>query len=186
MYGLVNKAIEQMARQQFGDDIWRAIKLRSNIDVDVFLNMNQYSDEITYKLVSAASEVLRISPEQVLEAFGRYWILYTAREGYGDLMTFSGSTLKEFLFNLDALHARVGLSYQAFHPPSFECTDIEENTMLLHYRSTREGLGYLVVGLVKGLGERFQTPVEVAIIEQKATGADHDIFRLTFSPPQVP
>jgi len=185
MYGLVNKAVEQMARQQFGDDIWNAIKLRSKIDVDVFLNMTQYSDDVTYKLVAAASEVLQISPEQVLEAFGRYWVLYTAREGYGDLMTFSGSTLKEFLFNLDALHARVGLSYRALHPPSFECTDVEESSMLLHYRSSREGLSYLVVGLVKGLGERFQTPVEVEILEMKSAGADHDIFRLTVFAPKA-
>lgn len=185
MYGLVNKAIEQMARQQFGDDIWNAIKLRSNIDIDFFLNMTQYNDEVTYKLVSAASDVLNIPAEQVLEAFGRYWILYTAREGYGDLMTFSGSTLKEFLFNLDALHARVGLSYRALHPPSFECTDVEEGSMLLHYRSSRDGFCYLVVGLIKGLGERFQTPVEVEILESKASGADHDIFRLTFPPADV-
>jgi two-component system chemotaxis sensor kinase CheA len=33
-------------------------------------------DEVTYKLVGAASEVLGIPPNQVLEAFGEYWIIY--------------------------------------------------------------------------------------------------------------
>jgi hypothetical protein len=59
--------------------------------------MKSYPDEITFSLVGAASEVLQLSPEAILEAFGEYWILYTADEGYKDILNIYGKTLLEFL-----------------------------------------------------------------------------------------
>jgi len=183
MYGLVNKAVEQMARTQFGDAAWEAIRERAGLDIEVFLNMTQYDDAVTFRLVQAASEELGVPASDVLQAFGRYWILFTAQEGYGELLRVSGSTLAEFLLNLDAMHARVGLTYRNLQPPAFACTDVTPEGMLLHYRSSRVGLTHLVVGLLAGLAERFSTPTRVEVVASKEDGADHDIFRLRFLEP---
>ena len=56
MYGLVNKAIEGLVRQQFGDDAWARIKERAGWTGAQFVSMDTYDDELTYKLVGAASE----------------------------------------------------------------------------------------------------------------------------------
>ncbi len=130
--------------------------------------MRQYPDAATYRLVAASSEVLGLPPEQVLESFGRYWIIYTAREGYGELLKLSGRSIWEFLANLDNLHARVGLSFAKLRPPSFSCSDQTPTSVKLHYRSTRQGLTHLVIGLLIGLGEMFETPVTVELLQRPA------------------
>ena len=93
MYGLVNKAVVDLVCSKFGQDTWNKIKAKAEVDIDVFVSMDAYPDDVTYRLVGAASEVLKIPPEQVLEAFGEWWVLYTASEGYGPLLDASGTTL---------------------------------------------------------------------------------------------
>jgi hypothetical protein len=102
-------------------------------------------------------------------------VLYTAQEGYGPLLGASGSNLREFLINLDALHARVALTMSALKPPRFKLVDVDAKTMKLEYRSTREGLAPMVVGLLRGLGVRFSTPIEIA----HQARDDHHEFTIT-------
>ncbi|MBD2346906.1 heme NO-binding domain-containing protein [Anabaena subtropica] len=182
MYGLVNKAIQDMVCSRFGEDIWQEIKQKADIDIDVFISMEGYPDDTTHKLVKAASVVLGLSPSEIMQAFGEFWVQYTSEEGYGEMMDMSGDTLPEFLENLDNLHARVGISFPKLQPPSFECSDIEENHMNLHYRSNREGLAPMILGLVKGLGTRFDTEVDITQTQNRDDGADHDEFLVKYQP----
>ncbi|WP_427160524.1 heme NO-binding domain-containing protein [Aliinostoc sp. HNIBRCY26] len=180
MYGLVNKAIQDMVCSRFGEDIWRTIKQKAEVDVDVFISMEGYPDDITHRLVKAASVVLNLSPSEIMQAFGEFWVQYTSEEGYGEMMDMSGDTLPEFLENLDNLHARVGVSFPKLQPPSFECSDVEEDILKLHYRSDREGLAPMVLGLVKGLGTRFDTEVEITQTQSRDNGAEHDEFLVKY------
>lgn len=180
MYGLVNRAIEELVCTNFGDETWETIKEKAAIDIDVFISMDSYTDDITYQLVNAASEVLGIPAREILITFGEYWTLYTAKEGYGELLKMSGSSLPEFLHNLDTMHARVGLIYPELKPPSFRCTDVTEQGMLLHYHSTRTGMAPLVEGLLQGLSKMFDTAINIEHIQQRAVDGKHDIFRLTY------
>ena len=180
MYGLVNKAVQDLVVTQFGQEEWEAIMDKAGVRVDSFLCMKAYPDEITYSLVAAASEILNLTPAQVLEAFGEHWIVYTAQEGYGDLLEMAGGSLVEFLQHLDALHARVGLSFPELRPPSFRCSDVTDNSVRLHYESERQGLAPMVVGLLKGLGKRFNTTVDVSWEESTDGGRTHDVFLIRF------
>jgi hypothetical protein len=168
MYGLVNKAVVDLVVSKFGQDTWNAIKQKAEVDIDVFVSMDGYPDDVTYRLVGAASEILKIPPEKVLEAFGEYWVLYTAKEGYGPMLDASGKTLREFLENLDALHARVALSMPALKPPRFRLVPVDDATMLLEYHSMRQGLAPMVIGLLNGLSIRFNTPIEVSHTSREA------------------
>jgi hypothetical protein len=181
MYGMVNKAIVDMVHAQFGSETWEAIRLAADIDEDLFLSMSQYPDDVTYRLVGAASQVLKIPAEEVLHAFGRYWVTYTAREGYGELLRVSGHNIWEFLANLDNMHARVALSFPRLRPPSFRCTDVHERGLKLHYRSERIGLTHLVVGLLQGLGEMFGTAVRVEVLPPDPAEPEEDIFAIQYA-----
>ena len=174
MFGLVNKGIEDMVCNQFGEDIWESIKEKADVDIVTFISMDSYPDDFTYRLVDAASEVLNISPTDVLEAFGRYWVLFTATEGYEELMAITGDTLPEFLQNLDNLHGRVGLSFPNLQMPSFQCSELQPESLNLHYYSDRPGLTPLVIGILKGLGERFKTDVDIRHVSGKSDGKDHE------------
>jgi hypothetical protein len=180
MYGIVNKAIEDLVKVNFGEDKWIAIKELSGIDIDYFLSNEPYDDEITYKLAGAASEVLGITVGQVLEAFGEWWILKTGKEKYGGLMQAGGSNLKEFLVNLPLFHNRVMLMYPKLTPPEFKISDIEDHSIHIHYFSKREGLQEFVRGLLSGLGKMYEVPVEIELLQTRDTGSSHEIFKVTW------
>ncbi len=180
MYGMVNKAVYDMVNAYFGADTWNAILKRASIEDETFLSMRQYPDEITYRLVGAASQELQMTPEAVLEAFGEYWVSFTAREGYGELLKMQGKTLMGFLGNLDTMHARVGLSFPHLRPPSFHLSEQTDHSVKLHYNSSRKGLTHLVVGLLRGLGKMLGTQVEVSILPRTPDQEDTEIFLLRF------
>jgi hypothetical protein len=182
MYGLVNKAIHDMVCSQFGQETWQQIRSKAAVETDSFLSMEGYPDDVTHRLVKAASAVLGLSGAEIMQAFGEFWVKYTAEEGYGELMDMSGDNLPEFLQNLDALHARVGITFPKLQPPSFDCTETDESWLTLEYHTHREGLAPMVVGLVKGLGSRFDTEVAVTQTQSKAEGADHDEFLVQYKP----
>lgn len=183
MYGMVNKAIEDLALSVGGPQVWEAIKQHAGLDVVAFVSMNSYNDDITYRLVGAASEVLGLSAATILEEFGKHWILYTGREGYGPLLSSAGTSVPEFLRNLDALHARVRLTMPELRPPSFSVEPISDDQIAVHYYSGRAGLGPMVVGLLKGLGSLLGQSLDVERTELAEEGASHDVFLVTLQGP---
>ena len=180
MYGLVNQAIRDMIVVNYGVDVWSQVRQEACVEVDRFEGMEPYPDDLTHRLVMAASVVLKADPHALLRAFGEFWVKYTAAEGYGPLMDIAGSSLPEFLGNLDDLHVRVGVNFPKLVPPSFDAEEQDEGVMHLHYHSHREGLAPMVIGLVEGLGDRFDTPVEVDQLASRAAGAPHDVFEVRY------
>ncbi len=178
MYGLVNRAIEQLVVSARGEAAWERVCHRAGVDSDGFVAMCPYHDDITYKLVGAVSEELGLTAHQVLEAFGEYWVLYTADEGYGELMSAGGSDLRSFLGNLNAMHGRVETIFTKMRLPRFRVEDLDEDEYLLHYESERAGLAPMVAGLVKGLAKRFGQQVEVEHVAARTDAGAHDTFRV--------
>lgn len=182
MFGLVNKGLEDMVCSQYGEETWEAIKVKADVGIEAFISMDAYPDDITYRLVDAASAVMEMPATDILEAFGKYWLLFTADEGFGSLIEIAGDNLPEFLQNLDNLHARVGLSFPGLQPPSFLCSDLEQESLKLHYYSDRPGLTPLVVGMLKGLGEKFDTDVDIQLTNSKERGNDHQELSIGHKP----
>ncbi|WP_026951448.1 heme NO-binding domain-containing protein [Algoriphagus mannitolivorans] len=180
MYGLVNKSIQNLVETNFGPDKWEAIKLKSGIDIDYFISTQPYDDSVTFKLAVAASEVLGISVDEVLVAFGEWWILKTSMEKYGGLMQAGGNNLKEFLMNLPLFHDRIMMIYPKLTPPEFKISEVEDNSLVLHYFSKREGLVSFMRGLLLGLGKLYESPVTLEHTLSKTTGSDHEAFKVSW------
>lgn len=180
MYGIVNKAIEDLVKVNFGEDKWDAVKKRSGVDVDYFLSNEPYDDAITYQLAGAVSEEMQIPVEKVLEAFGEWWILKTGQEKYGGLMQAGGNNLREFLVNLPIFHNRIMLMYPKLTPPEFQISHVEENSVHVHYFSKRVGLQEFVRGLLSGLGKMYETPVVIELLESRDDGKNHEIFKVSW------
>lgn len=181
MYGLVNKAIQDLVTTRFGEDKWEAIKAKAGVDTEVFISNDGYPDEITYQLVGAAVEVLGVPADQILIAFGEHWVLETAAKSYGPMMKAGGASLKEFLVNLPAFHTRVAMIYPHLQPPRFECSDVTDDSLHLHYHTHRPGLTAFVSGLLQGLGKYYDTPCTSEILARKDEGADHDVFAVRWA-----
>ena len=178
MYGMVNRAIEEMLTSGHGADVWERVKVKAGVDVDVFISTEGYPDSITYDLVAASSDVLGISPAQVMEAFGEYWILETTQRGYRDLMSSGGATLREFLINLPNFHARLSMVFPHLAPPEFAVSDVAERSLRLHYMSERAGLAPFVKGLILGLAKMFETTATVELVAAKSDSTNHDEFAI--------
>ena len=180
MYGIVNKAIQDLITDNFGADKWEEVKINSGVDVDYFLSNEPYDDDITYKIAGAASEVLGLTVGEVLNAFGEWWILKTGKEKYGGLMEAGGNNLKEFLVNLPQFHNRIMLMYPKLTPPEFKVSDIEKNSIHVHYFSKREGLQEFVRGLLSGLGKMYGVETSIDLMQTRDEGNSHEIFKVSW------
>ncbi len=178
MYGLVNRALQDMVVERHGQDTWERIRQRARFAEPVFVAMEGYDDSVTYDLVGASAKELDQSAEEILFDFGRWWVLRTADEGYGPLLQMAGDTLPTFLENLDEMHSRVALSMPHLRPPSFRVTRLGEGQLHLQYYSHRPGLVPFVLGLLDALGERFNTPTVARLLSPRGPDQDHDLFLL--------
>lgn len=176
MYGLVNRAIQGLVKEKFGEEAWHNICARAELGEPSFVAMDAYDDAITYALVGAASQELGLDAGVILEAFGEYWTSYTIEEGYGDLLSMMGGSLDEFLDNLDSMHTRIGGTMPKLVPPSFDREPLDDGSSILHYRSEREGLAPMVLGLLKGLARRFE--VEITVERLEPDGPGHERFHV--------
>lgn len=178
MYGIVNKAIQDLVITKFGQEKWEDILDRSGIEEDFFISSEPYDDAITFKLAQAISEEMTLPLSTVLMLFGEWWVIKTTKERYGGMLESGGATLKEFLLNLPLFHNRVILIYPKLTPPEFKISHVGATSLHLHYFSKREGLQDFVRGLIQGLSIMSHTPVEIEVLTSRNEGATHEIFKI--------
>jgi guanylate cyclase soluble subunit beta len=160
MYGLVFEIVEEWVIEKQGIDVWHAIKEKARCQVrdQAFLRRSYYPDEELVDIVAAASEILGVQVPAILEAFGHYVIMHHYQNGYDELLRCQGSTLRQWLSNLNAMHDHVEKTFpgEKFSAPIFWCEDDEEveGSILLHYYSLR---GTLLVPMVVGIVEELAT-----------------------------
>lgn len=184
MYGLVNRAVEELLISLRGEAGWQRVRERAGCEEDGFVAMQTYPDELTFRLVDAAAAELARPVDEVLQDFGEYWVLYTAARGYGDLMSGRGDSTLQFLRQLNEMHARVETIFHKMTLPWFEVDEatVQDEGFELLYDSPRQGLAPFVVGLVRGLGKRYGESLSIEHIESRATGAPMDRFRIRHLP----
>jgi hypothetical protein len=181
MYGLVNRAIEELVTERAGRPTWEAVKRRAGVTAPGFVSMDPYPDSLTHDLVVAASELLGQPPETLLRALGHYWILFTARGDYGALFDMAGDSLHDFLAHLDAMHSRLATIMPELVPPSFSVRPERGGTLRVRYESPREGLAPMVVGLLEGLAEFFESDASVEHVVVRGEGVPADEFLLVLA-----
>lgn len=180
MYGFVNCALENLVLRNFGEGKWSEIKRAARLDMDGhFLFSVIYKDEITYNLVGAAVEVLGIEASKILELFGEWFLDFCQESGYDRILQVLGGTLRDFISNLDALHDHLASAYPGMHAPSFRVSDRADGTLILHYYSSREGLEYIVIGLIRAVARKLlNTEISVEIVKQKQGQGDDVQFAI--------
>lgn len=178
---MVNRGIRDLVLAERGAQVWAAICERAGLERTDFNDSTTYDDAVTYDLVAAASIALGWTSEELLIAFGRHWVLFTGREGWGGLFGMAGDDMRSFVTGLDDLHARVQASMPRSVMPSFTVTDTADGDLDVEYRSARPGLGPMVIGLFHGLAEHFG---ETWTVEHRGRLADDEgeHFRLHAEP----
>lgn len=179
MYGIIHRAVRDMVVETRDEATWEALCEHGGFSPTLFEPMDSYPDEQTYGLIITAADHLGMPLQDVLFQFGLYWVRATAPRDYGAIFHMTGTDLFGFLEGLDAMHERVVLSFSQLQMPYFELERINDQTARLHYRSHREGLAPFVFGLLHGLAEHFNAEAQIAQLEDKGAGAEHDVFEIT-------
>ncbi len=178
MYGLVNKAVQDYLTSKFGEAVWNTVRSKAGFQDAEFVPLQQYPDELTFKLVGAACEATGADAARLVEEIGAFWVAFTGQQGYGSLMDQLGATFPEALANLDAMHVRVALMMPNLKPPSFRVLEQSDRRLMLAYISKRQGLVPMVIGLVKGLGRKYGLEPAVTLQKAREPGGDTDVFEV--------
>ena len=180
MYGLVNKAMQELVTSSFGEEAWKEIRLNAGFDEEEIIGLKSYPDNLTYELVRAGSEKLGIPQEVLLEKFGEQWISHTARNGYENMMNLGGSNMVDFLHNLNTMHSKITHLMPSMQPPVFRVKNEFVTKIELLYFSERPGLQPMVVGILRGLGLRFGLEVEVKNLGPDADFPQDILFEISW------
>jgi len=181
MYGMINNALGEFITNSFGGLVWEQIATKAGCP-STYVSVDSYDDELTFRLVKAAHEILNIDIPTVLVLLGEHWITHVAKNGYDRILKATGKTFPEFLQGINTLHTNLKVSFKDMIPPSFWCTDVSKNSLVFHYKSGngRIGLAPLVVGMIKGLSGYLN--VQILKMDQLQfcgiDDADHDSFAI--------
>jgi guanylate cyclase soluble subunit beta len=154
-----------MVIEGYGEAMWEQVLAKAGVPGDSFLAMRSYDDEITFRLAVASSDALGIDVDTALYAFGQHWVGHTLVRDYDALVRSTGSSMLEFLENLNELHDRISTTFLDYQPPEFRVSDLENGRMEVQYISHREGLNSFVSGLLVALSERFNEPMSIEAVE---------------------
>eukprot|EP00117_Sycon_ciliatum_P003398 scpid21713/ scgid8212/ Guanylate cyclase soluble subunit beta-2 len=182
MYGFMFKALERLIKSRFGDTIWTAI-LTDATETDLehgFKLHEMYPDSLLTKLVRSSITVLekekpelQMTANVLLELFGKEFFSWTVEYRYDNLLRILGSTLSDFLANLDALHDHLGTAYSGMQAPSFRCADSGKDVIYLYYYSVREGLYPIVSGIVKAVArEVYHVNISMEVVPEPEDNPD--------------
>ena len=179
MYGLINEGIRELVISLGGGEMWESMCEEVGVEPEGFEPLCPYHDSLTYSLVDLAAKKLEISPDNLLREYGRYWVTYTAQQGYGEIMNLFGTDFRTFLANLNRMHAHMGVMMPELHPPRFTVDNVNGSEMVVHYFSQRPGLAPMVEGLLEGLAKKFGETISIHHIP-KGELSDHDVFEVEF------
>ena len=107
-----------------------------------------------------------MTADTFLEEFGVAFWEWTVEYRYDNLLRILGSSLRDFLTNLDALHDHLASVYTGMNAPSFRCMDAGGGDLFLFYYSVRTGLHPIVTGIVKSVArEIYKMKIEMKVVE---------------------
>jgi hypothetical protein len=160
---MVNDAVRGLVLKLHGPQVWSQIRAQAD-SPESFVPLQAYDDDLTYRLIAAASDVLHMDAAEVMRSFGRYWISDVASVHYSDLMDRTGNEFTDFLTNLDHMHQRIQSTFPRYRPPSFRVLTLSAGLLQIDYYSHRVGLLPFVIGLFEGLARHFRQIIDIEVV----------------------
>jgi len=165
MKGTILKSIGKLVVDNFGEEKWEECLLKNGFETDhVFLLRDDVEDEITMKMIFSLPNILGISLEQVIEAFGDYWTNVYSPAIYKQYYT-QFPTFIDFVFGIPIIHKDITMNIPNAIPPSFEFTWLSKNQLNIKYISKR-GLIDIAIALIKGLAKKYKEEIIIKKIDE--------------------
>lgn len=171
MKGIIFNVFLDMVEKENGYHTVDTIIENSNLESKgIYTSVGPYSYHEIFKLVTQYSNVTGISIPLILRNFGQFAFSVFA-ESYSDIIQ-KYNNMYDFLERLeDTIHVEVLKLYPDAELPVFIVEKIDNNEMILHYKSDRK-MADLAYGLLNGCIKYFKTPAELKTISVKDDNSD--------------
>lgn len=178
MKGIIFNLLERAVAAEHGEDAWDDVLDAAGSD-GVHSAVGQYPDEELLAIVSAAADLLGLTPRDALQWLGTSAIPMLA-EAYPAFFA-QAPELRLFLTSLnDVIHSEVRKLYPGAIVPSFGF-DSGENTLAMTYRSPRS-MCDLAVGFARGAAAHYGERVEVGQPSCRLEGDDECVVVVRWTP----
>ncbi|CAE8687125.1 unnamed protein product [Polarella glacialis] len=154
MHGLIHIVLKEFLVTQFGEEVWCKVLEKCSLprdDTSLVDVGRQYEDKLTLTAIDAAFGILGVSRDAGLELFGAFFVTYLARQGWVPMLISMGSSLEEFINNLNEMHHFLERDLRSSVFPFFATSQDDQGCLLLTYSSARYLPG-LVRGVLRELG----------------------------------
>jgi len=166
MKGTIVKCFAEMVKNTFGEQKWKEIlQLSGESPYMPILAITDIDDAKVFKFIENACKTLNISKEQACNAFGEYWVNTYAPKMYGAYYE-KFQNAKQFIKGMDKVHETVTKDMPNAHPPRFSIEEVDKDTIIVNYISTRHMIDFYVA-LVKGVGKYFNTPIGIKKLSEE-------------------
>lgn len=176
--GFLNKAIHSLSIENFGNEKWEEIKLKSNIDEDLFLCDPSYPGEYIYQFVVNASEIIGIPTEKKTHNFGTYWSLKIGEKHYGPMAWAAGKDISQFILYLAHLHSRFMLFYSNIKAPEFLVSQSAPHLYQINPYSVRSELKPFDKVQLSGISKMYCDKSSIELLIEKISKGDLSIFEI--------
>jgi predicted hydrocarbon binding protein len=182
MKGVIFNILEEFIVENWGQSVleeaFESLPLKTK---EPFVAPGSYPDEDFTLMVGFVVKLTNKDVSLVLQEFGRFAIPKFAQrypiffDGYDNPKT--------FLMTIDTVHfEEVAKLYKDVTPPRFAFEDVAPNRLILTYSSKRQLCNFMK-GLIDGVGDYFQMPIDRKELKCTLKGDDCCDFYLTFSEP---
>ena len=163
---VIVKCLSELVKSDFGEVKWKEILQQSGEKPNMVIkSISDIDDQTVFKLFENTCKVLNLSKQQACDAFGNYFINTFAIKIYSIYYS-RFKNAKEFIMGMDKVHETVTSIIINAHPPRFTIEEVDENTIIVNYKSPRNMIDFYV-GLVKGVGNYFKTPVGIKKLSEE-------------------
>ena len=155
MHGLINRSIQCFVRDTYGADVWSDVAAAAGLGFDNFEALLTYDDDLTDRVMDAASQRLAKPVDVLMEDLGTYVITAPGFDRLRRLFRFGGATFVDFLHSLDDLEDRVRLTVPELHLPRLALQDLNAERLTPSCDFDRPGWGHVVVGVLRAMADDY-------------------------------
>jgi hypothetical protein len=163
MKGTIVKCVEELVVSRFGDATWRDILKGAGLQPNKFyIAIQDVDDAEAMQIIKSACSTLKLSLQQVADAFGEHWMTSYAPKVYQSVLEKSKNA-RDFLLSIDAVHTLLTKTMANARPPHFEYDTTDPKRLVMSYHSHRDLLP-MVAGLARGVGKYYKENLRVTIV----------------------
>lgn len=160
MKGSIVLSLQEMVEKHHGEIHWQNILTKSGLEKGhLFFSHHDVDDQMVHNVLDNTTKELNITMTEAADAFGDYWVNTFAPKTYFAFFN-TAKSAKDFLMQMNRVHEKITSNIKNATPPRFEYDDVDKNTLIMTYISTR-GMEEIWVGLIKGAAKYFNETIDV-------------------------